>query len=221
MENIIQFILYFHAFSGSMALLSGLAAIATKKGSKKHIIGGQVYFWSMFLVIITGLIVGFYRDNLFLQTIAIFSFYMAFTGKRVLRYKKAIRPQPIDWFVSVVSIATGAFMLYLGVVNMIRIGFAGAVPMLLIFGAFLFTMALQDMVKMKRKKIIKNEWLFTHIGRMSGSFIATSTAFILVNVRFEPRWIVWLTPTIIGTPLIFYTVRKWNKKLNPPKTKQG
>jgi hypothetical protein len=220
MKETIQYILYFHAFSGGIALLSGIVAILTKKGSKGHTTSGDIYFYSMLSVVVTGLIVASFRGNLFLQTIAIFSFYMAFTGQRVLRNKKAIVTYPLDWGFNIVSMGCGLFMLYLVVVNFARIGFAGAMPMLLIFGGLLTWMAIQDAVKMWQKKWIKNEWLYTHIGRMGGSFIATSTAFILTNIRFEPQWIVWLAPTLIGSPLMAVAIGKWKVKLGDRKPKE-
>ncbi len=215
MKEIVPYILYFHVFSGGVALLSGIGAIMTKKGRKKHILSGEIYFWAMFSVIITALVVGFYRDNIFLQTVAIFSFYMAFTGKRAVRYKKQISPKPIDWIVSIAALSIAAFMLYLAIVNGIRIGLSGVVPVLFLFGGILFIMTLQDLRKLRNKTFVKNQWLYTHIGRMGGSFIATFTAFLLTNVRFDPNWVVWLAPTLVGTPMIVYAIRSWKRKMTP------
>ena len=217
MEQVIQNILYFHAFSGGIALISGIVAIATKKGSKPHIRSGNVYFWSMLSVIITGLIVGFFRNNIFLQAIAIFSFYMAFTGKRVLRYKKEIKPAILDWGMNVLSMLVAVIMLTWGILILIQHGFVGAVPMLMVFGGLLFSMTLNDAKKMWKKKFVKNAWLIDHISRMGGSFIATSTAFLLVNTHVEPVWVMWLLPTAVGTPMIITATRKWSKKMNPVK----
>ncbi|MEQ8907734.1 MAG: hypothetical protein RIC95_00950 [Vicingaceae bacterium] len=220
MEKFIDITLIIHATSGGIALLAGILAIATKKGSKNHILSGQVYFWSMLSVIVTGLIVGWYRDNIFLQTIAVFSFYMAFTGKRVLRYKKEIKPVFIDWFASALALAVALFMLYLVANNIFRIGFAGAIPMLLIFGGLLLSMSAGDLKKMVKRKFVKNAWLYDHISRMGGSFIATFTAFLLVNTNVEPVWVMWLLPTFIGTPMIILANRKWRKKLGGVKAKR-
>ena len=194
METFIQTTLFIHAFAGGLALISGFAAILSKKGQKLHIKSGSIYFWSMMTVIVTAIIIALLRDNSFLQSIAVFSFYLAFTGKRLLRYKKAISPKPIDWIIS-------------------SIGFAAEAPVLLVFGLFLFSMSFQDLIKMKRKKFVKNAWLFDHIGRMSGSFIATTTAFIVVNFSMTPAWVLWLLPTAIGTPLIFRVSARWKKRL--------
>ena len=215
MEQFIKVTLFLHAVSGGIALVSGILAIITKKGGKQHILSGKVYFWSMLSVIVSGLIVGMYRGNVFLQTIAVFSFYMAFTGKRVLRYKKEAKPELIDWAFNILSMLVGFSMLALAVKELIRIGFAGVAPMLVVFGGLLTWMTLQDLVAMRKKKSEKGAWLLTHISRMGGSFIATSTAFLLVNIRFEPSWIMWLLPTVIGTPLLISTSKKWKKKMSP------
>ena len=70
---------------------------------------------------------------------------------------------------------------------------------------------------MKGKKFVKNAWLYDHISRMGGSFIATSTAFLLVNIQIEPVWVMWLLPTIVGTPMIVLASRNWKNKLEGKK----
>jgi len=213
MKDLIQNILYLHAISGGIALISGIVAVATKKGSKPHVKSGNIYFWSMLSVIVTGLIVGYFRNNIFLQAIAIFSFYMAFTGKRFLRNKKEVTPKPIDWVVGVLSALVGLSMLGFGIYFLIKIGFRSAVPMLLVFGFLLSWMTLEDLKRLYHKQFVKGAWLLKHISRMGGSFIATSTAFLLVNTSVEPVWIMWLLPTFIGTPMIVLSIRSWTKKL--------
>ncbi len=213
METLIKYTLILHVFSGGTALISGLIAIFTKKGQKAHINSGLVYFWSMLSVIITGLMVGFYRENLFLQSIAIFSFYMAFTGKRFLRNKKELSPQKIDWFVGILSAMVGLLMLSFGLHYFFLVGFKSVVPMLLVFGFLLSWMTIEDLRRLYLKQFIKGAWLLKHISRMGGSFIATSTAFLLVNTSVEPVWVMWLLPTAIGTPMIVVASRKWRKKL--------
>lgn len=212
MEKLMDIMLFLHAFSGGISLISGLIAIIAKKGQKLHTKSGKVYYWGMMAVVVTGLVLGFYRMNIFILTIAVFSFYMVFTGRRSLAFKKELKPIFIDWFFNVLCLSIGFFMLYLAVVNFLRVGFAGMVPMLLVFGGFLSWMCLEDFRLFLKKKYQKGQWLLTHIGRMSGSYIATSTAFLVINIHFQPQWIVWLIPTAVGTPLITLAIRKWKKK---------
>ncbi len=221
MITFIKTLLIIHAVAGGCALISGLFAIFTKKGSKKHILGGRVYFWSMLIVVISGLIVGAYKNNIFIQTIAVFSFYMVFTGRRVLRFKKEISPKSIDWVFNIASLLTALYMLGYGVLVVKKIGFGGMAPMLLVFGGLLFTMVMQDFRKLWTKKWVKNAWLFDHISRMGGSYIATTTAFLVVNINFQPVWIVWLLPTVVGTPILIRTSSQWKKKLNPKPKKEN
>jgi hypothetical protein len=52
---------------------------------------------------------------------------------------------------------------------------------------------------------------------MCGAYIASLTAFLVVNVKILPSLIVWLLPTMVITPLIFI----WSKKLITQKNNQG
>ncbi|MBC7922645.1 MAG: hypothetical protein H7Z75_16310, partial [Ferruginibacter sp.] len=53
------------------------------------------------------------------------------------------------------------------------------------------------------------DWLRMHIERMGGAYIATVTAFLVVNVRVEPAFIPWLLPGLLGGFGIRYFVRKY------------
>ncbi|MFN4880994.1 MAG: hypothetical protein ACK5CD_05075 [Bacteroidota bacterium] len=44
---------------------------------------------------------------------------------------------------------------------------------------------------------------------MTGSYIATTTAFLVVNIQLTPMWIIWLGPTLLGTILIIYYTRTY------------
>lgn len=213
MELLIKIALFLHALSGGISLIAGLFAIFSKKGQKIHLKSGLIYYWSMMAVVITGLILGTYRSNIFILTIAVFSFYMVFTGRRILGNKKEVRALLLDWTATLVCLSIGLFMLYLGIFNAFRIGFAGAVPMLLVFGFFLSWMCIEDVKLMRSKQFKKGAYLIKHISRMGGSYIATSTAFLVVNIDLQPQWIIWLLPTVIGTPMITMASKNWRMKL--------
>lgn len=42
-----------HIGAGSLALLGGVTALATVKGSRWHIRGGKVFVWTMIVVVVT------------------------------------------------------------------------------------------------------------------------------------------------------------------------
>lgn len=213
METIIRYLLIIHACSGAVSLLSGLVTILSHKGGKRHIKAGLIYYWAMLLVVFTGIIIGIYRVNIFILSIAVFSFYMVYTGRRLLSFKKAVKPNTVDWSVATFSLLIALAMLTFGGYILLLKGFVGIAPMLLVFGGILMSMVVLDINKMWKKQWTKEAWLLDHIARMGGSYIATTTAFLVVNIYIQPQWLVWLLPTFLGTPLIVRASRIWRKKL--------
>ncbi|MEJ7684882.1 MAG: hypothetical protein WKG06_44950 [Segetibacter sp.] len=54
---------------------------------------------------------------------------------------------------------------------------------------------------------------------MTGSYVASATAFLVVNNKILPNIIAWLLPTIIIVPLIVSWTRKYKVAINhSPKT---
>jgi uncharacterized membrane protein len=204
METLASILLIFHIAAGMTCLLSGISAIITKKGGKYHTLSGKVYFIAMFIVITTALVISLYRNNLFLLLIASFSFYMSWAGVRSIK-NKGLKANFLDWFFWGTALITAFVMIY--TMNIV----------LLIFGSLFTLNVIQDFIlflKARNKDYSKTtKWLTRHIGMMLGSFIATCTAFLVTNVQsVEPRWLVWIAPTLIGTPLIAFYIRKTTKK---------
>ena len=204
MQTIAYTLLILHIIAGMTCLFAGIMAIATKKGGKFHAISGNTYFYAMFTVIVTALILAFYRSNIFLLLIASFSFYMTWAGVRSIR-NKSLKANLLDWFFLGIAAITAACMIL--TFNII----------LIVFGSLLTINIIQEIttfIQARKNQFEKtNKWLIRHIGMMLGSFIATTTAFLVTNVQnFEPAWLPWLAPTIVGTPLIAYYTRRTIKK---------
>src|ERR1051326_9498855 len=81
-----------HIACGFAAFFIAPAVLAMVKGSKQHRRWGKIYFWLMAVVAATALVLSIYRPVVFLALVAVFSFYMAFSGYRVLFRK---RPEQI------------------------------------------------------------------------------------------------------------------------------
>jgi hypothetical protein len=67
-------------------------------------------------------------------------------------------------------------------------------------GAFSFAFALLGYLAAKRRP---RSWLQLHVSGQGGSYIAMTTALLVVNVG-AGTVIVWFIPTIVGSPLIAY-----------------
>jgi len=214
MDSLITTLRWIHISAGMLAL--GLAPIAmlTVKGGRAHRRWGKTYFWAMAVVASTAVILALWRPQIFLALLAVFSFYLAFTGYRVLWRKRPDRgqgPVAVDWAAAVVTFAVSAALVVLG---LIRPGPAwqrlGVVPV--VFGVLGMVLAGLDIRKFVRPPADRNAWWFAHMAGMLGSYIATVSAFSVVNFTFLPIAVRWLWPTAIGTPLIalwitYYKIR--------------
>ncbi len=220
MQTFLQFTLYLHIFAGFTALTTGLVPMFSQKGSKVHITWGKVYYWAMFVVAITALIRFQMKLNLiFLSGIAVFSFYNTFTGARLIHRKTNPKPLFVDWFGAVLMVIGSFGMLYFSYLAY-RMDNVFYTILFTIFGLFMFVLAFEDLRVFTGRKLIDNDvpvplryWFQNHISRMGGSYIATVTAFLVVNnPPYIPGLVVWIAPGVIGGILIAITRIKYGKK---------
>jgi len=62
--------------------------------------------------------------------------------------------------------------------------------------------------KFNRPPSDKKHWLRAHLSGMLGGYIATVTAFLVVNIDFLPFYVTWFLPSVLGSILIAYYQRK-------------
>jgi len=205
MELLIKIALIIHIAIGFTALLTGIIALLAKKGQKAHRIFGLIFFYCMLSVAVSAIFISVLKDNLFLLLIGIFSLYQNLSGYRAIK-NKSLKPAFIDWIILLIGAVNSFFMIY------------SLNTILIVFGSINCFMVFND-IRIYRKtlkgfEVPKNQWLIKHLGMMIGTYIATFTAFLVVNIHnFEPNWVIWLLPTFIGTPLIAY----WRRKLTTKK----
>jgi hypothetical protein len=67
----------------------------------------------------------------------------------------------------------------------------------LVFGVIALLLGANDIRSFFRRSIRDRAWWFSHMTRFIGAYIATVTAFSVVNFRFLPCIWRWLWPTVI------------------------
>ncbi len=213
-ESILRAVLWIHIAGGTVALLTGLGAMLTSKGSNLHRKFGKAYFWSMSTIFGSALILSIGHGRMFLLMVAFFSYFMTVRGYRMLYRKKlsaGAKAESIDWIVTIVS---GSFMLCLigwGIYQVTAGNSMGIVG--IVFGLFGSTFAYQDIKSFVKPPSDKMHWWYGHIGGMGGSYISALTAFIVVNIQIpQYGWTLWVTPPIIGAVLISSTVRRYKRQ---------
>ncbi len=211
MDSLIGGVRLLHVAAGTLALFVAPIAMLTLKGGRTHRRWGKVYFWMMAVVALTAVVLALWRPIVFLALLAVFSFYSAFSGYRVLsrkRPEKGERATALDWAAAVVTFAASGALAILGI---LRPGAAwervGVVPV--VFGLLGVALSGLDLWRFARPSADRNAWWFNHMTGMLGSYIAAVSAFSVVNFAFLPTTARWLWPTAVGTPLITLWIRHY------------
>jgi hypothetical protein len=204
--------------AGASSFLLAPVALATAKGGKQHKRWGMVYLWSMGVVAATALPMALYRPVLFLALVAVFSFYLAFSGYRVLRLKELARggsAAPIDWTAAIITFVASGCLAAFGAFRPVWVQGFGIVS--IVFGFIGMRASAVEMWRFVHKPTEKMFWWYTHLGNFIGSYIAAWTAFSAVTLTqfFGSTWYVWLWPTLIGAPAIALTTAYYKRKFTP------
>ncbi len=205
-----------HIAAGSVALVCFWVPLVVTKGNRKHRRVGRVYVWAMFVAAATAIAIAPIRMAerpverwgypLSLAYIAVLSFASAFYGVRVLGQEKRTGPNT-----SVVDLAVPT-LLAVGAVGIFAYGVTTGFRLGLFFAPIGLLVAIPQLRSLRAAPSEKRWWLVDHLVSMIGSCIATVTAFLVVNAgRFLPGYtmLAWLTPTIVGVPLIAYWRRSF------------
>ena len=195
-----------HIAGGTTSLLLGIIVLSLKKGDKRHKWLGNIYFYAMLIASIVAIPMSYLHPNYFLFIVAIFTIYMLLTGYRYLSKKKIQDVNYIDLILTGSILVFGFAFIGFGIYHIVQQDYFGIV--LLVFGTICLLFAKKDYENFKGKSNIKNYWLTGHIQRMMGSYIASTTAFLVVNNTVIPNIIAWLIPTFLIAPLI----TRWSKQ---------
>lgn len=213
-EKIISAFLIIHIIGGATSLLSGLVAMLTQKGGRPHRLAGKIYFGGMTAVFIGAVVVAIAHRNDFLLMVGFFSYYMTVRGYRILSLKKLDRGQkfaPLDWIIISVSAIFIFTLITWGVWAWMQGSGMGIVG--LVFGLIGLTFLVNDIKSYVNPPTERMHWWYTHISSMGGSYIAATTAFIVVNIQLPHyQWVLWIIPSVIGGVLIGRTIRKYKRQ---------
>jgi uncharacterized membrane protein len=207
-----------------IALLTGLVPMFSKKGGKLHNRSGLIYVYCMITVAVTALLLcglqPFKMMRMFLTGIAVFGFYLCFTGWRATSQKTG-QISVFDQGLTYVTLAVSASMVGFGLYLISR-PIDSFFPILFtFFGVLTGVFASQD-VRRFGKPTEKMHWFFQHFTRMGGSYIATFTASLVTNIDRllpdnAPGWsatVAWILPSVIGGMIVSQTVKYYKRKFN-------
>ena len=201
-----QYLLVAHIFAGCISLIAAVFAVVSSKGKKAHILVGRTYFWGMAVIFLTAIPMSISSSNVFLFLIAIFSFYLAYAGMRFAR-NRAGTANLFDWVAVGLMVFSGLAMWFLALVYFMNNN--SQYITLTIFGFIAISLGYMDFRSYRNKSAIGKQRIARHLTNMLAGTIAVITAVLVTNLSIEPVFILWILPTIIISPLIFW----WNRKI--------
>lgn len=212
MNQLFSILLIIHIAGGTISLMLGLYLLLSKKGSRVHRKVGNIYLYAMLSASAVALPMSYIHPNYFLFIVGVFTTYMLLTGKRYLKIRSTADVKLVDWLLSGAMMVFGLAFIVYGLKLLLGHSKFGIV--LLVFGFISLAFVRKDWRNYRGKSGIANIYLTTHLQRMIGSYIASVTAFLVVNNSLLPEVLAWLLPTVVLTPLII----SWTKKYARPIT---
>jgi hypothetical protein len=216
MKNLITAMLVLHIGGGTVALLSGLVAMFTTKGSFIHRLAGRIYFWGMTAVFTGALVVSIAHQNYFLLMVGFFSYYMTVRGYRILSLKSLHQGQKVAWLDHIILLLAGLFIISMLVFGCILLFDGHAMGVVAItFGLIGCGFLWLDVRRFWNPPTDRMHWWYGHINSMGGSYISAVTAFIVVNIQLPQfQWVLWVLPSLVGGLIIGRTIRRYRAKFS-------
>ncbi len=218
MDLLFKIILAIHVAGGTIGLMAGTYNMFSKKGGSAHKKIGKIFAISMLGTGFCSLILATMHSNNFLFAVGVFTIYLAGTGWRYLYLKKILegqKPALIDWFLMMFMIAGSVWLIKTGIEALIDNNWFGIIILLFVLPSLIFVKT--DFNTYKGKIKPKNYWLVFHLQRMIGAYIASLTAFVVVNAPDGLSFIPWLLPSAIFVPVIV----RWSRKYKVLFTKKA
>jgi hypothetical protein len=212
----IDILLAIHVTAGMTCLVLAPLALAVVKGSRAHRRWGKLYFLSICVMTATALAVALYRPAFFLALLAVLSFYLAFSGYRVLSLKRPASGGSAsfaDWAAALIATGASAMLAGLGLLPFGPAQHISVVPVVL--GLLGMRAGLGDLYRFARRPTGRLYWLNVHLSHFIASYIAALTAFSVVTLsRLLPHagLVVWLWPATLGVPLILVAGAYYQRK---------
>lgn len=209
-EFFFNLLLFLHIVGGSVGLICGLLIFVLKKGNRSHGTLGKLFIGGMLLTGVTSQFMALIHPNTFLFMVGVFTIYLVGTGARAIFTKSPKSRHSIDRFLQFGMIGAGLALVYFGIKGILAGNNFGIVY--LVFACIGLLMAWQD-IRSTQTHHDKKAYLRKHLQRLGGGFIASATAFLVVNLRDLPDWLpvwgLWLLPTFLISPLISFYSKKY------------
>lgn len=206
-----NFLLTLHIIGGSISLIIGLVPIIAKKGGSLHKITGRIFGMAMLLATFSGVALAVIHPNKLLFLVGLFSSYLVFAGLLPIRMLQGNQLSSIKKAIILpaVGILLASAMILFAIYNLALKNLEGVI--LLVFGSGLLFTSVADYKWINRlTQVSRSQLLSIHVGRIVGAYIASCTAFLVVNEPLPIPLLNWFIANLVFVPVIVF----WQRKLN-------
>ena len=198
-----------HVIGGGVALLAGPIPMLSRKGSVLHRRWGWLFTWSMGGSALAAFPLALIVHDRLLLTISLLTAFLILSGVRAAAFQRGTRPGWADWAATLCLAGFAAWLLSRSVQPLDITG--------LFFAAGSLALSARQIHLLR---VANPQWLLAHIAGMGGAYLATMTAFLVVNLTFLPKPVTFIVPTLIGTALIVWAITRYASLSKAPITPQ-
>lgn len=193
-----------HGAVGLLALVGGVGALVTSRGSPRHRWFGLTFVVGMAGAVLAAIPVLVVTQNVFLTGMGGFAAYMTWTGWRIARQRSRAGGR-LDQATSLLMILAGLGFAAWGLLKLLQgAGSLAIVPVLMGGGSVLF--ARQHLRWFRADPATRRPWIAEHLGAIGGGFIAGLTAFGAAAgtnlLPMVPEAVFWLGPAALLIPVL-------------------
>jgi uncharacterized membrane protein len=181
-------ILVFHICAGTLALLSGVAAMSFRKGSDRHRLTGNVFVISMLSLGASGAYLGFMKHQTLNGLQGVLTFYLVATAWWTAKRRDG-ETGIFDWGALIVPLAVGAGLVFSGLeAANSQTGSKGGYPAAayFIFGSVALLFAAGDVRMLARGAVSGSQRIARHLFRMCYALFTATASFFLGRQQIFP-----------------------------------
>lgn len=213
----IEGLMLVHIAAGLVCLcVAPIAMLAKPKGGAFHRTYGRLFLWGIATLAATAALLLVFRWNPFFFALSVLSFYLSFSGWRVLQRKRPERGERarwLDWVAALAAVITGLLSLYWSQAGVfgrdasVVLATLGVAVLIALCDLWLFIRVLRA-----GNSPLPGMWRLEHLTKLSGAYLAVACAFSGTVFTFLPMVIAQTWPAIVGTPLLIVVARRhWLK----------
>ncbi len=216
LSYLVLFLTALHVGVGVLCLGLGPGVLLVRKGGTEHRRRGRLFLRLMAAMAVSAVLLIVIRFNSFFFVLAVFSFYLAFSGYRVLWRKRPEQgdcARPLDWAGACLAVLVSAGGIAANSTGMLHgdplfVGtILGGTLLVSVYDLHRFARPLS---RLQRPML----WFFEHMGKLLGSYIAVVAAFSATVLTFIPTPLRQLWPMLVGMPLMIALIVKYRRKFD-------